>query len=298
MNADEAVLKMRGPRNMHIICVDVTNKCDLACSNCTRLLENQDTFWDMSPKNFRLALQSLKDFHGIIALIGGNPCMHPKFKELCQIFVEEIPNKMQRGLWTNNFFKHRELCEETFGTFNLNSHGAQRAEGKLKELHESVSKRGALAWLYTGASKHSPILTAVKDLYPEEEMWEKITQCDINREWSASIVENKGKLRAYFCEVAASFDLARGTDYGHEVTPGWWKRHIKDYAEQIKRFCPGCGVPAKEKAHLDIEITDTYTESNRDLAEKAGAQGRTIVYLNPSAKSPEQKRVTLYNTVA
>ena len=298
MNADEAVLKMRAPRNMHIICVDVTNKCDLACSNCTRLLENQDEFWDMTPDNFRLALQSLKDYHGIIAMIGGNPCMHPKFKELCQIFVEEIPNKMQRGLWTNNFFKHRELCEETFGTFNLNSHGIPRAEGKLIEMHKSVSSKGALSWLYAGTSNHSPILTAVKDLYPESEMWQKITECDINREWSASIVQNKGKLRAYFCEVAASFDLSRGTDNGHEVVAGWWKRHIQDYAEQIKKFCPGCGVPAKEKAHKDIENVDTFTETNRDLAEKSIKSGRAVILLNPAEKNPEKKRVTLYNTVA
>ena len=298
MKAEEAILKMRAPRNMHIICLDITNKCDLACSNCTRLLENQDTFWDMTPKNFRLALQSLKDFHGIIAMIGGNPCMHPKFKELCQIFVEEIPNKMQRGLWTNNFFKHRELCEETFGTFNLNSHGIPRAEDKLVEMHKSVSARGALSWIYTGTSDHSPILTAVKDLYPEEEMWERITKCDINREWSASITQNQGKLRAYFCEVAAAFDLSRGTDNGHEVTPGWWKRHIQDYAEQIRHFCPGCGVPAKEKANKDIENVDTYTDSNRDLAEKSAKGGRAIVYLNPAAKKPEEKRVTLYNTIS
>lgn len=298
MKADDAVKKMRGPRNMHIICIDVTNKCDLACSNCTRLLENQDTFWDMKPENFRLALQSLKDFHGIIAMIGGNPCMHPKFKELCQIFVEEIPNKMQRGLWTNNFFKHGALCEETFGTFNLNSHGSERAEKHLAVLHKNVQSRGALSWYYAGSSKHSPILTAVKDLYPEEEMWEKITQCDINREWSASIVENKGQLRAYFCEVAASFDLARNTDNGHEVVPGWWKRHIDVYADQIKTFCPGCGVPAKEKANRDIENVDVYTDSNRDIAEKTVKNGRSIIYLNPGARNAEEKRVTQYNVLA
>ena len=80
MNAEGAIPLMRGPRNMHIICIDVTNKCDLACSNCTRLLVNQDEFWDMTPENFRLALKSMKGYRGIIAMIGGNPCMHPKFK--------------------------------------------------------------------------------------------------------------------------------------------------------------------------------------------------------------------------
>ena len=51
MNFSECVSKMRAPRNMHIICVDVTNRCDLACSNCTRLLANQNKLWDMTPDN-------------------------------------------------------------------------------------------------------------------------------------------------------------------------------------------------------------------------------------------------------
>ena len=87
--AETAIASMRSPKDMHIICIDVTNKCDLACSNCTRLLENQDAYWDMTPENFRLALKSLKGYGGIIAMIGGNPCMHPKFDELCQILLRK-----------------------------------------------------------------------------------------------------------------------------------------------------------------------------------------------------------------
>lgn len=294
MNADEAVKKMRGPRNMHIICIDVTNKCDLACSNCTRLLENQDAFWDMTPENFRAALRSLKGYWGIIAMIGGNPCMHPKFKELCQIFVEEVPNKMQRGLWTNNFFKHKDLVLETFGTFNLNTHGAERAEGPLKELAELAQAQQSVVWSYFGNSKHAPLLTAVKDLFPEEEMWVKITNCDINREWSATIIQNKGELRAYFCEVAASFDLARGTDSGHPVVEGWWLKHIEEFGDQIKKFCPGCGVPAKQPASLDKDEVDHVSPSNADLVKKPN---RKVIYINHADKSAENRRVTAYGSM-
>jgi organic radical activating enzyme len=295
--ADAAIARMRGPRNMHIICIDVTNKCDLACSNCTRLLENQDHFWEITPENWRLALRSLKGYWGVIAMIGGNPCMHKNFAELCQIFEEEIPNKLQRGLWTNNYFKHRELCEKTFGTFNLNSHGEQRAEQGLTELATSARSNGGVAWNYTGHSDHAPLLTAVKDLYPEEEMWDRIANCDINREWSASIVQNKGELRAYFCEVAASFDLARGTDNGIPLTEGWWNKHITDFSDQIKLFCPGCGVPAKQKGHKDHEEIDTYTDTNADLAVKSLAnKNRKIMHLDAAQKEEVNKRVTLYNS--
>jgi organic radical activating enzyme len=280
--ADIAIGKMRSPEHMHIICVDVTNKCDLACSNCTRLLKNQDSLWEMTPENFRLALRSLKDFKGIIAMIGGNPCVHTQFERLCEVFCEEIPNQHQRGLWTNNYFKHREVIEKTFGGLNLNPHNEERANEKLKDLHNvMVNQRGFNGGYYAGNSRHAPLLTAVKDLYPEKEMWEKIAGCDVNREWSASIVQNNGNLRAYFCEVAASFDLARGTDNGHPVVEGWWKRPIREFEGQIKHFCTGCGVPARLRGSMDNEQIDTYTKSNADLALKSAQQkGRKIKLLD------------------
>jgi organic radical activating enzyme len=278
MTFEEAVPLMRGPRNMHIICVDVTNKCDLDCSNCTRLLANQDALWEMTPENFRTALRSLKDYFGIIAMLGGNPCMHSKFPELCQIFVEEIPNRLQRGLWTNNPFKHEDVARETFGTFNLNAHGVERAQPALQRLTDAARTNDRIAWTYMGHSVHAPLLTAVKDVYGDSDMWKKITECDINREWSASIVQNKdGELRAYFCEVAAAFDLARGGDHGHPVSPGWWQQKIEAFSDQIKHFCPGCGVPAKMKGCADKEEKDTYTRSNADIAVKRKTRNAVLM---------------------
>jgi hypothetical protein len=283
----KAVAKLRSPYEMKIICIDITNKCDLACSNCTRLLENQDEFWEMTPENFRLAVRSLQDFPGIIAIIGGNPAMHRNFKEICDIFVEEIPNKMQRGLWTDNIFKHSDLAKDVFGIFNLNPHGTERGIKSLEALK-------TLGWYHEAYSSHSPLLTAGKDLFEEEEMWDRISKCDINREWSASIVQNQGNVRAYFCEVAASFDLARGTDNGIEAVPGWWRRHVSEFEDQVRHFCPGCGVPAKLKGHMDFENTDTYTRSNADLALKSSKKGRKIAELDETNAVIDHK-VTQYS---
>lgn len=286
----KALLSMRAPSQMKIICIDISNKCDLGCSNCTRLLVNQDKFWDMTPENFRLAVQSLKDYPGTIAIIGGNPCMHPKFAEICQIFAEEIPNKEQRGLWTNNVFKHADLAKETFGVFNLNPHNSKRGVASLEPLKQ-------LGWYYEGHSDHSSLLAAVQDLYEPVEMWERIGRCDVNQFWSASIVQIHGSLKAYFCEVAASFDLARGGNHGMDVTPGWWKLPLKAFEKQVDRFCPGCGVPAKVKGHLDHEEIDTYSRTNADLAEKSVTnKKRKVVEVDKSNfQSVEEKPVTLYS---
>lgn len=287
---DMAVAKMRPPSSMDIICIDITNKCDLACSNCTRLLENQDELWDMSLENFRAACRSLADFHGTIAVIGGNPCMHRNFEEISLIFEQEIQDKTQRGLWSNNIFKHQELVTRVYGGFNLNAHGEIRGISSLTNLHKRVKKGN----LYLKHSHHSPLLTAVRDIYEESVMWEKISGCDINREWSATLIENKGRLRAYFCEVAASFDLANNLDRGLDPHVGWWKRPMHDFGSQIQAFCPSCGVPARLKGHLDYEETDTYTETNRHLAEKSSRKGRKVIFLEKEGFQSLGHKVTDY----
>lgn len=276
---DNAIAKMRAPSAMSVICIDITNKCDLDCSNCTRLLANQETLWEMSLENFRAACESLKEFPGTIAVIGGNPCMHSKFPEICSIFSEVIQNKEQRGLWTNNAFKHQDICVKTFGGFNLNPHGVVRGYLSLKSLYKKTGKVGNL---YFSPSHHSPLLTAVKDLFKPAEMWEKISECDINKNWSGTLIENKGKLRAYFCEVAASFDLANGTDVGMDVAPNWWKLPIQKFGDQIKSLCPNCGVPARLKGHMDYEETDTYTVSNIHLVNISLAKKRKVKLLEPA----------------
>jgi uncharacterized radical SAM superfamily Fe-S cluster-containing enzyme len=290
----EAIGRMRAPKDMHIICIDITNKCDLHCSNCTRLLESQEEFWDMTPENFRLALRSLKGYTGTIAIIGGNPCMHPQFERLCEIFVEEIPNKNQRGLWSNNVFKHHDLCVSTFGGFNLNPHGVERGVRSLKRLHDEVG----IGNYYEGHSHHAPLLAAIKDVaQSEQEMWSAISNCDINREWSASIVQNKGNLRAYFCEVAAAFDLANGTDNGITPEEGWWREQINSYEGQIKKFCPNCGVPAKLQGHMDYEEIDDVTPSNLHLVNKISytKKGRKYILLKPENESLQLgRKVTQY----
>jgi hypothetical protein len=176
----------------------------------------------------------------------------------------ELPNKNQRGLWTNNVFKHEKIVLETFGGFNLNSHGVYRGIKSLKSLYKKNGKNGNL---YLGVSHHAPLLTAGKDLFSEEEMWRRIANCDINQYWSGTIIENKGKLRAYFCEVAASFDLANDRDIGLEVIEGWWRLPMKSFKNQVSEICPSCGVPARLKGSFDYEETDTYTISNQHLVD-------------------------------
>lgn len=293
--ASAAISRMRSPRDMDVICVDITNRCNLSCSNCTRLLANQDGLWDMTQDNFRTAIRTLQDFPGVIAVIGGNPVMHREFESICQILVEEIPEKRKRGLWTNNAYDHVDLAVEVFGHFNLNPHGDERGTASLTELYHKAE--GAKN-LYVGNSMHAPLLTAIRDIYDEEEMWDRISHCDINQEWSASIVQNKGELRAYFCEVAAAFDLAHGTDNGHLVEEGWWKQPIQSYENQIRTFCPGCGAAASFQPTIDSDDLDTYTTSNQVLVDRSLRRKRKVLLATPDELISQSRRVVAYNEEA
>jgi len=179
------------------------------------------------------------------------------------------PGEISARTLDQQFFKHQEIAREIFGTFNLNSHGNKRGIKSLSPFKD-------ISWYHEGHSEHSPLLTAIRDFFPEDVMWEKISQCDINQNWSATIIQINGRLRCYFCEVAASFDLARGEDHGFEVAAGWWKRSIGDFSEQIRHFCPTCGVPAKFAGVADHEEIDMYSESNRNIALKSLGKKRKI----------------------
>jgi hypothetical protein len=299
-SAHWAVPRMRSPSEMGIICIDITNKCDLSCSNCTRLLKNQDFFWEMTPENFRLACRSLADFPGVIAVIGGNPCMHSRFEEISNIFEEEIPDRHKRGIWTNNAFKHADLLEKKYGAFNLNPHGVERGIKSVKPIYDRMVGSGKFnGGYYDTSSEHAPLLVAGKDLFDEPTMWTKISNCDVNKNWSAAIIQNKGKLRAYFCEVAASFDLARNEDHGLPVTNGWWKSRMDIFSKQIAKFCPGCGAPARMKGHMDFEEIDGYSSSNADIAIKSKKQkNRNIVLVGKDDADQLGHRLTKYQANA
>ncbi len=154
-----------------------------------------------------------------------------------------------------------------------------------------------LGWYHAGTSEHSSLLAAIKDLYEPVEMWERIGRCDVNQNWSASIVQVRGELKAYFCEVAASFDLARRGEHGLDVSPGWWARPMSDFHCQVDRFCPGCGIPAKVKGHFDHEEIDTYSMTNADIAQKSATRKkRKIVEVDRTTfQTLEDVPVTSYS---
>lgn len=245
-------MKWPGETRQHIwrgsvLQIKTLNACDLDCVSCSvavgiaKKLKRQ---FRMTPDQFRTALRSLKGYQGVIGMFGGNPCIHPNFKELCEIFTEEIPNKQQRGLWSNRLFGHGKLCRETFHGphSNINVHESKEAWDELvRDWPEATRLRSGLS----SPSMHGPIFGSMMDLgIPEAEMWDKVSTCYVNQTWSAEITVVDGVLSGYFCEIAATMaELTGDSSEGVDVVPGWWQKPMRDFKHQVSNYCSKCLIP-------------------------------------------------------
>ena len=72
---------MKSPADM-IIQIEITNACMHKCSNCTRFCGHHKKPFFMDFKDFQKAVDSLKDFSGVVGVMGGEPTLHPRFKEI------------------------------------------------------------------------------------------------------------------------------------------------------------------------------------------------------------------------
>lgn len=232
---------------MKIIQIDITNACMNRCSNCTRFTGHHRKPFFMDMEIFKQAVDSLVEFPGMVGMIGGEPLIHPKFAQMAEYLAKTIPNPKRRGLWSTvpkkQGEKYGSLIKEAFGNFFFNDHTMDNI-------------------------LHQPLLVAAQEVVSDpEEMWRLIDDCWIQKYWSASITP-KG---AFFCEVAASFDMLLDGPGGWPIEPGWWKRLPDDYTEQKQFACPrcGCAVPLKRRASTD-EIDDV-SPGNLEMLKSIGS---------------------------
>lgn len=249
----DVLAKMKAPGDFRrgiwrgrVLQIKVTNACDLDCKNCSvgvGLARKLKRIFRMTPDQFRTALRSLRGFPGVIGMFGGNPCIHPQFEELCAIFREEVPDKDQRGLWSNRLFGRGKVCRETFGPHcNLNVHGSQEAWEEIKrDWPEALPLPAGLS----SPSYHGPLFGDPRELgVADAEMWEKVSGCYVNQTWSAEITVVDEELLGFFCEIAATqAELENDAGLGMVVEPGWWHRPMVSFLPQVEKYCTRCLIP-------------------------------------------------------
>ena len=220
---------MRNLFDINTIHIEVTNACNLECANCTRFIGHHRKNFFITMDQLRKALSSLEGFKGNIGIMGGEPTLHPKFEEICNIVQEMIPNQEQRALWTNGFKwkKYEDIIHKTFpNKYNIiyNEHGDPN-------------------------EVHHPLLLAAKDVVEDKEtMWKLIDKCWINERWAASITPKGG----FFCEVAAAQDLLFDGPGGYDIEKGWWNKSVEEYRDQVERYCVNCSAAVPLPPKYDI----------------------------------------------
>ena len=238
-----------------VIQIHITRACDLSCSSCTQGSNLGGKPVMITLENFEKAVKSLRDYHGVVGIFGGNPVLHPRFEDICQILSKHIPFN-RRGLWSNNLRGTGKLCREVFNPkySNLNVHCDREAFREMKRDWPECNPIG----LYD--SRHSPPYVGMRDLgMTDEEIWPLINKCDINQLWSAMICQVNDKVLGYFCEIAGAQAMLHGDDStGVEIDEYWWKRPMADFTEQVLKHCFNCGIPLRGRGDFAVQGTKEY----------------------------------------
>ncbi|MCK9517439.1 MAG: radical SAM protein [Dehalococcoidia bacterium] len=241
---------------METVQIELTNACINQCSNCTRFVGHVEKPFFMPVEQVAEGVDSLKGFLHMIGVMGGEPLLHPQFSEICKVFREKVPFE-KAGLWTclpeGKEHYREEICS-TFGNIFINDHSRDD--------------------IY-----HCPALVAGEEVFKgfEDDQWYIYDHCWLQRCWSASINPNG----AFFCEVAAAMSILFDIKAGWEVKPGWWKRAVKDYKEQIETFCPKCGVAIPLEKRRSTDGRDDISKGNyerlKDTSPKIKA-GKYVIH--------------------
>lgn len=273
-----------------IIQIHATRACDLACHHCTQGSNLAGKPAMMTVEQFDRAVASLEGYFGVVGVFGGNPALHPHFDELCAILRARVPFE-RRGLWCNNLRGKGAHARITFNPrhSNLNVHLDSAA---ADEIRRDWPEAAPYIKGESEDSVHGSPWVSMKDAgVPEDERWRLISECDINRHWSALIGVVRGELRAFFCEIAyAQAALhqdnpdwegsgARMPDTGLPVTPGWWRLNMDAFEGQVRVHCHACGVPLRRPGQLAVGgQLEEFSETHRFIA-RPKVPGRTVELL-------------------
>lgn len=258
---------------MDTIQIEVTNFCHHKCSNCTRLVGHHPKPYFMDMDYFKKAVDSMIDYPKMTGIMGGEPLLHPKFKEMCEYLHSKVPPE-KCGLWScfpNGLERYREVIAETFGHIFLND---QSRDDIL----------------------HGPVLVASEEMteISEDERWRLIDNCWVQNYWSAAINPHGG----FFCEIAASLSML--FDDGKpiqawDIEPGWWKKIPKDFKEQMEKYCIKCGAAMPLKKRVSIDGLDDISVGMLKALEKISPKLKKGDYvINDLKQEIDQRQTATY----
>lgn len=228
-----------------LIQIEITNVCHVGCANCTRFLGHHKRGYFMSLEEIEKAIDSLEDFKGGIGIMGGEPTMHPKFKEICKLLQRKKVTE-RCAIWTSGYKweEYKKMIGKTF------------KKGVYYNDHKDFRQ------------KHQPILVGINEVVEDKKIREKlIDKCWVQEYWSPSINPKGG----FFCEIAAAMDILFQGPGGYKIEPGWWNKNPEQFKDQIKRYCQKCGGALPLNCPSNKEASDLVSPKNYRLLKKLGS---------------------------
>ena len=307
---------MRSPADMQTIQIDITNACNLACSNCTRFCGNHKKPFFMDFDTFKRAVDSLEGYNGVTGVMGGEPTLHPEFERFVLYIREKYGERKEanRMIYPQREFikeiRRREfeshvLREDEDGTgrgcgcgnFKMFGPGLWSNMGDTyPKYYELINDSFNVQFLndHINESYHQPGLISRKDLgIPDEEWIPMRDACWMQNEWSATITP-KG---AFFWEIAGALDMLFDGPGGWKIEPGWWKRKPEEFGDQL-HWCEICGFALKTfmrdaKEEVD-DVSPTLYEMLKKVDSPRMKKGRTnLVKIENGVISEDSKAPTM-----
>jgi hypothetical protein len=273
-----------------VLQVMITRACSESCFHCTQGSNLAGRPAMMSVGEFETAIKSLEGFPGTIGVFGGQPTLHPRFPEICEVMRARVPFK-QRGLWTNCLNGHGAVCRITFNPArsNLNVHTRrENYEEITRDWPEAIeARREHVENGLNMDSVHGAPFVAIKDVVPDEPTrWNMIASCDVNQNWSAAIGVVPGRgLRAYFCELAYAqaalhADNPEWPDLGMAAESGWWRKPMAAFEQQVRWHCHRCGIPLRREGQKAITgEQEEFSETHRLIA-RPKVRDRPVAFIS------------------
>lgn len=263
---------MRQLRDMSIMEIDITNVCMHSCSNCTRFCGHHKKTYFMDFETFKRAVDSLRDFQGLISIIGGEPTLHPELGRFLDYLhglgLMETLNDGRSKAIVKDYLAY--ALEQRW--FNLSYY-----QGRGYNLFTSISPRfyqnyeqvqDSLTHMFlndhSNPSFHQPALISRKDLGIGDEEFAKMReQCWLQNFWSASVTPKGG----FFCEIAGTLDILFNGPGGVPIEPGWWKRDLSAFEDQF-HWCDYCGMALQTYSrNANDEIDDVSVTNYKRLVQ-------------------------------
>lgn len=243
-----------------LIQIEVTNACNFKCAHCSRGIPHIKNPLFANLEFIEKSLISLKGWKKAVGCHGGEPTLHPNFVEICKLYKRYFP-KNQCALYTSggkDYLKYENIIKQTFEIILLNDH-------KKKENHQ-------------------PIMIAIEEVIDDISLRNKLIEnCWLQQQWSP-IITLKG---AFFCEVAATFDLLFNGPGGYPIESGWWNKSPEDFKDQKERYCKYCSVaiPMKDvPSDLPFEYVSEKNAQRLIKAESPLAKNNRICVVNDKIK--------------